>query len=133
MSRLKNVCLNEARVRLRRGFTLVKVLVALAILSVGAAASGYYYSAFAAMRKRERETVKAVVLATAYIEKTIENPLACVDTNFAEIVGNGINLSVTLRKLPGVAKLAFLDVVPFVGEPVRRDVPVAFRRVVYCK
>lgn len=133
MLHLMNACLNDARKPQKCGFTLVEVLVALAVLSVGAVASGYYYSAFASMRKRERETVGAVVAASEYIENAIENKTECADTNYVVKVNGSVSLSITCRMLPGVAKLEYMNVAPFVGEPVQRELPVAFRRVVYCK
>lgn len=132
MWRLRNVFLNDVGVKRCCGFTLVEVLVAMAVLSVAAVASGYYYGALSAMKRRERETVRAVVLATEYVENAVAHPPMCVDTAFSVPLEPGVNLAVEVALLPGGARLARMDVSPVVGEAFRR-LPVVFGRIVFCE
>lgn len=60
-----------------RGFTLVEVCVAVAVLATGLAALGCFVSGFGQLRSIERNRIESVSRAVSHMEALIESPPSC--------------------------------------------------------
>lgn len=62
---------------LGRGFTLVEVCVAVAVLATGLAALGCFVAGFGQLRSIERDRIESVIETVSSMEKLIESPPSC--------------------------------------------------------
>ena len=60
-----------------RGFTLVEVCVAVAVLATGLAALGCFVAGFGQLRSIERDRIESVSRAVSRMEALIESPAPC--------------------------------------------------------
>ena len=60
-----------------RGFTLVEVCVAVAVLATGLAALGCFVAGFGQLRSIERDRIESVARAVSRMETLIESPPSC--------------------------------------------------------
>lgn len=107
---------------MNRGFTLIEVCVALAVLSTGVVVFGRYVDGFNRIRVLERDHARMVLETARAVEYFIQNPPACCDTSFTF----GVSVQVTVQTLPGPKPLAWLSAFSPPKEPV-------FRRLVRCR
>lgn len=117
-----------------KGFTLIEVLVALAILSTSSVVFGTIVGFFNQQRSLERSRANAFVCAVETMESLIDNPPSCeVSTRpsshgpaTSRNVDSGIpcdSAVVALRPVPGVVPLSWAQV---------QVSTVSFRRLVKC-
>ena len=64
----------------RNGFTLLEVLVALAVLAVGAVALGHYAGAFSRISSAEIARTDSALVAVAYLDSIAVSQPPCADT-----------------------------------------------------
>ena len=106
----------------KSGFTLMEVLVALAVFAFGSLAVGRYLDSFNRLRSMERDQTKSLIAAVETMEYFIRNPPPCTDSSF---VLNEVD--VVRSTMPGVVSLAWVVVsTGGVGQ-------VELRRLVWCK
>ncbi|WP_088637025.1 prepilin-type N-terminal cleavage/methylation domain-containing protein [Fibrobacter sp. UWR2] len=75
MSQNKDIALDK-----RNGFTLLEVLVALAVLAAGAVALGHYAGAFNRVSSAEIARADSAVAAVAYLDSIAVSLSPCTDT-----------------------------------------------------
>lgn len=100
-----------------RGFTLVEVCVAVAVLATGLAALGCFVSGFGQLRSIERDRIESVTRAVSRMETLIESPAPCD-------VPLPCDVPPPLRQALAGAHLYYA---------VAGDSLVRFRRIVRCK
>lgn len=101
-----------------RGFTLVEVCVAVAVLATGLAALGCFVAGFGQLRSIERDRIESVTRAVSRMEKLIESPPSCDDPPACDVPAP------PLRQALAGAHLYYA---------VAGDSLVRFRRIVRCK
>ena len=98
----------------KSGFTLMEILVAVAVLSVGTAGIGYAMRAWLHIKERNLKKVTALSEAASLVEELVERPRPCpiperpYDT--LSVTREGVELSVSLERLPGGAPLLWASV-----------------------
>lgn len=107
---------------MKRGFTLMEVCIALAVLSAGVLVFGRFLDGFNRLRALERAKAKSVVAVSETIEELVRTPPWCKDSSF---VRNEVN--VVLNAVPGAKLLAWVEAAS-VSLP-----EVKLRRLVRCK
>ena len=114
-----------------KGFTLMEVCVALAVLSAGVLVFGQYLDGFNRVRALERSNANAAIAAAQAVEHFVEKPPECRDTTFA-FGAPADSIQVTLQTIPGPRRIVWLNA--FVISPRVRTTPKApvFRRLVRC-
>ena len=104
---------------MRRGFTLMEVMVAVVVLSIGAAGIGQTIVGFVHMKERETKKGLALLEAVALVEEQVSSPGPCVapkkDVNDTALVvvpvsRQGVDFSLTLERLPGGVALQWVTV-----------------------
>ena len=101
-----------------RGFTLVEVCVAVAVLATGLAALGCFVAGFGQLRSIERDRIESVSRAVSRMEKLIESPAPCDVPLPCDVP------ALPLRQALAGAHLYYA---------VAGDSLVRFRRIVRCK
>ncbi|PWJ68192.1 MULTISPECIES: PilW family protein [unclassified Fibrobacter] len=94
-----------------RGFTLMEVLVASAILSIGAMALGSIYVNFNHQRRLEIQAVDSYMRSINAMEQLIRTPPSCEET------------SLPMVPVPGVSRLALVSISTEQGVNLRRLIP----------
>ena len=93
----------------KTGFTLMEVLIAMVILSIGIAGIGHSIGSFLQIKEREAKKGRALIEAVSLMEELISLPRPCIDPkapNEAEsIARQGIDLSLNFESVPGGAAL----------------------------
>jgi prepilin-type N-terminal cleavage/methylation domain-containing protein len=107
---------------MKRGFTLMEVCVALAVLSAGVLVFGRFLDGFNRLQALERTKAKSVIAVSETIEELVRKPPWCRDSSF---VRNEVN--VVLNAVPGAKLLAWVEAAS-VSLP-----EVKLRRLVRCK
>lgn len=121
----------------RRGFTLMEVCVALAVLMIGGTACRYYVDTFLRLWERERLNAFMVETAVEEMEARLDSVGVCRDTLWEEMFArNGVKLRVTEKSIGEVYLLEWLNVcVSSLREsemvPPKED--LCLRRIVKCK
>lgn len=105
-----------------RGFTLMEVCVALAVLMGAVIVFGFFFTGFRREYSLEQEKARAFIESLRVVEELVHNPPLCRDSAF---VRNGVN--VVLKAVPGVQPLAWVRCELHIRYPVR------LRRLVRCK
>lgn len=122
---------------MNRGFTLMEVLVAAAILFVGAACIGHTIVSFVQMKDREAKKGQALLEAVALMEEQATTQSPCVepkkdasDTTLVTVLVSrqGIDFTLSLERIPGGAPLQWATVREASG--YWND--LTFKRVVKC-
>ena len=99
---------------MNRGFTLMEVLVAAVVLSIGAAGIGHVIGGFLQLKEREAKKGQALLEAVALMEEQVATPSSCVepkkDTTDTSLVTfpvsrQGLNFTLSFERLPGGATL----------------------------
>jgi prepilin-type N-terminal cleavage/methylation domain-containing protein len=94
---------------MKSGFTLMEVLIAMAVLSIGIAGIGHSISGFLQIKEREAKKGRALIEAVSLMEEQVASPHSCIDPkapNEAEsIARRGIDFSLTFERVPGGAPL----------------------------
>lgn len=103
---------------LGRGFTLVEVCVAVAVLATGLAALGCFVAGFGQLRSAERARIESVIEAVSSMEKLFESPPPCNDSLYA------LPLSPSFRQALAGAHLYYAET---------GDSLVRLRRIVRCR
>lgn len=101
-----------------RGFTLVEVCVAVAVLATGLAALGCFVAGFGQLRSIERDRIESVTRAVSHMEALIESPAPCDVPLPCDVPAP------PLRQVLAGANLYYA---------VAGDSLVRFRRIVRCK
>ena len=107
---------------MKRGFTLMEVGIALAVLSAGILVFGRFLDGFTRLRALEWAKAKSVVAVGETVEELVRKPPRCRDCSF---VRNEVK--VVLSAVPGVKQLAWVEV----SSVKRREVEL--RRLVRCE
>lgn len=89
----------------KQGFTLMEVMVALAVLAAGTVAFENFFDSFNNIRILERRQAKAFVEAASVMENLIENPPLCRDSVYVQN-----QVRVRLEAAPGVIPLVLVQV-----------------------
>ena len=104
---------------MKRGFTLIEVMVAAVVLSIGAAGIGHIMVGFVQMKERESKKGAALVEAVSLLEELVATPGSCVkpkhdetDTSLVTlpISRQGIDFTLSLERIPGGAPLQWATV-----------------------
>ena len=111
----------------QKAFTLLEVLVALAVLAAGATALGYYASAFRRISSAETSRADSAFAAVQYMESLIADPPACADTVMARTehrsTGEAFLTRILYTPVPGPYPLQWIEL---------RSEHFTFRRLVRC-
>lgn len=112
-----------------RGFTLMEVLVASLILSIGATALGSLYANFNSLRRQEIRAVDAYACSVSVMEKLLQTPPACGEPRTLDMVGDTArpckDVPVRLTPVPGMSRLVVVSIpVSHVGK---------FQRIMKCR
>jgi len=93
----------------KKGFSLMEVLIAMAVLSVGIAGIGHSIAGFLQIKEREAKKGRALIEAVAFMEEQVATPGPCIDpkapNEAVPAVRQGIEFSLTYERLPGGAPL----------------------------
>ena len=111
---------------MNRGFTLMEVCVALAILSAGIVVFARFLDGFNRLRSMERFQARTVIEMANAVEYFVQNEPLCRDTSF---VFSAVQVSV--QTIPGPKPIAWLLVSAVTNSP-RSNAPV-FRRLIHCR
>ena len=104
---------------MRRGFTLMEVMVAVVVLSIGAMGIGHTIVSFSQIKERESKKGHALLEAVALIEENVAKPAPCVkprrdqaDTalTMVSVSRQGIDFSLSFERVPGGAPLQWVAV-----------------------
>ncbi len=115
------------------GFTLMEVLVALAVLGASSAVFFRYIDGFQRQRNMERSQVQAFICSTQTMESLVRQPPDCdavLTTNAAPVanaISNCPTSSYSLSKVPGLAPLLVATVFTDGTHPIK------LRRFIQCK
>ena len=89
----------------KKGFSLMEVLIASVVLSVGVAGIGHSIGGFLQMKDREAKKGRTLIEAVSLMEEQVVSPRPCVDPNApneAVTTGRqGTELSLTFERVPG--------------------------------
>ena len=107
-----------------RGFTLVEVCAAVAVLATGLAALGCFVAGFGQLRSIERDRIESVSRAVSHMEALIESPPSCDVPPPCDVTPSANNVPPPLRQALAGANLYYA---------VAGDSLVRFRRIVRCK
>lgn len=97
----------------------MEVLVAVVVLSIGAAGIGHTIVGFVQMKEREAKKGQALLEAVALMEEQVATPSPCVkprrdgsDTSLVSlsVSRQGIDFSLAFERIPGVAPLQWTTV-----------------------
>lgn len=104
----------------RKGFTLLEVLVALAVLASGAVALGHYAGAFSRISSAEIARADATLAAVAYLDSLAVSRPPCADTVLTRAetlpaprphqVGSPIEIRTVYTPVPGLFPLQWVEV-----------------------
>lgn len=95
---------------MKRGFTLMEVLVAAVVLSIGAAGIGHVIGGFLQLKEREAKKGHALLEAVALMEEQVVTPSPCVepkkdagDTSMVTVPVSrqGIDFALSFERIPG--------------------------------
>ena len=121
-----------------RGFTLMEVCVAIAVLAAGIIVFGRYLDGFNRLRSLERNQARTVLETANAVEHFIQNPPACRDTLFAFGAPAARNqtpaaaIQVAIKTIPGPRPIVWLSASPRACPPAGPQTPV-FRRLIRCE
>ena len=113
---------------MNRGFTLMEICVALAVLSAGIVVFGRFLDGFNRLRSLERDEARMVLETARAVEYFIQNPPACRDTSFTF----GASVQVTVQTLLGPKPLAWLSASSVTPSPQTTPKDPVFRRLIRC-
>ena len=89
----------------KKGFSLMEVLIASVVLSVGVAGIGHSIASFLQMKDRESKKGRALIEAVSLMEEEVVSPRPCVapkdPVGAVSVERQGIKLSLTLESIPG--------------------------------
>lgn len=91
---------------MKKGFTLMEVLVAFAGLSLGTLVFGKYLEGFNQLVAKENESAKNYLEVASAMEFMIENSLECFEKNNEKME----NVFVSAKKLPGEIPLMYVTI-----------------------
>ena len=93
----------------KTGFTLIEVLIAMAVLSIGIAGIGHAIGGFMQIKEREAKKGKALIEAVSLMEELVESPQPCIDpkapNEVEPVARQGIGFSLAFESVPGGAAL----------------------------
>ena len=93
----------------KNGFTLMEVLIAMAILSIGIAGIGHSIGGFLQIKEREAKKGRALIEAVSLMEEQVSLLRPCIDPkapNEEELIARqGIDFSLNFESVPGGAAL----------------------------
>ncbi len=104
---------------MKRGFTLMEVLVATVVLSIGAAGIGQVIGGFLQLKEREAKKGRALLESVALMEEQVTAPNPCVeskkdvaDTSLVtvSVSRQGIDFTLSYERVPGGAPLQWVVV-----------------------
>ena len=122
---------------MKQGFTLMEVIVAVVVLSVGAAGIGHLIGGFMQIREREAKKGRALLEAVALMEEQVATPSPCVefpkdssDTSLVTVPVSrqGLEWTLSFERIPGRAPLQWVTVHETSG--YWKD--LTFKRIVKC-
>lgn len=121
---------------MNRGFTLMEVCVALAVLFAGIVVFGRFLDGFNCLRSLERDQARTVIETANAVEYFVQNPPACRDTSFifgapaassqklaasnqklAAGSSKSAAVQITLETIPGPRPIAWLSASPLACTP----------------
>ncbi|MCF0220751.1 MAG: type II secretion system protein [Fibrobacter sp.] len=112
------------------GFTLMEVLVALAVLGGGSAVFLRFADGFLQLRDAERREARAFLCATRTMEYFVHGAVSCQSRSGEKLFPEGDTCGATtysLTQVPGLAPLLLVDVISPAIHPIK------FRRLVQCE
>ena len=104
---------------MKRGFTLMEVLIAVVVLSIGAAGIGRVIVGFVQIKEREAKKTVALVEAVNQMEELVTTPGPCAkpkrdetDTSrvSVSVSRSGVDFVLSFERLPGGAPLQWASV-----------------------
>ncbi|MBR2210915.1 MAG: type II secretion system protein [Fibrobacter sp.] len=122
---------------MKRGFTLIEVMVTAVVLSIGAAGIGHIVVGFVQAKEREAKKGVALVEAVSLIEEQVATPGNCVEPKRDEtdtslvilpVSRQGINFTLSFERIPGGAPLQWASV----HETSGRWDNLTLKRIVRC-
>ena len=91
------------------GFTLMEVLVSMAIFSIGVAGIGHAIGSFLQIKERESKKGRALVEAVSLMEEQVKSPRPCIDPKVPDepvtVSRQGVDFSLSFERVPGGALL----------------------------
>lgn len=122
------------------GFTLMEVLVSLAVLTVGVTSFGYILDGFNNMRSQERLQVQFLEIASRNMESVIASPPPCRDSTFVRVSvdslekrsfdNSAFSATIVIAPVPGIRPVAWSTV--YVTSS-RFNRTIQFQRLISCK
>ena len=124
---------------MNRGFTLMEICVALAVLSAGIVVFGRFLDGFNRLRSLERDEARMVLETARAVEYFVQHPPACRDTSFtfgapafsSQVPAAAVQVSV--QTIPGPKSLARLSACAVTPSPRASSNAPIFRRLVRCR
>lgn len=114
------------------GFTLMEVLVALAVLTVGVSAFGSVLDGFNRLRHRERLQVEMLEAASVQMERQVHSPPPCSEIHRDSVSARDFFIRVTINPIPGLVPVAWASV-QALSLPDSSATPFRFERLVLCE
>lgn len=107
-----------------RGFTLMEVLVASTILSIGSVALGSLYINFNQQRRLESQRVNDYVCSVSSMEQIVQSPPSCKNSFVLNVTGKASRpcqeVSIRLVPVPGISHLVLASLPMAQGKILQR-------------